>query len=240
MSISKPSLSDTWASAPAGGDVVEPSDGIKLSGWTASSACPPYQWFNWLLNKLDAGVRYLLCRGIPDYDAAETNYDTGDCVQFTDGATYRLWNPTGAGQTTPAPPDPTHWNRWGHINTEVNDLADARIALALSSALAPATITPNAGAVSDSQMVKVGAAFKQVMFKWTGTCASSGATIVVFTLSGDAAFGTAALGVQVTKGNGYLDDLSLRATVSGQTATVTLGAGSPNSAAILFLTVTGS
>jgi hypothetical protein len=114
MSISKPSLSETWASTPTAGDVQEPADGIKLSGWTADSHCPPYQWFNWLLNKLDTGVRYLLARGIPDYDVLET-YSVGDRVQASDGQTYKcIQANTPAAAKSPAT-QRAYWTRWGGL-----------------------------------------------------------------------------------------------------------------------------
>ena len=113
MSTAKPPLSTTWASsAPSGPTGIEDPGGLKNAGWSVVSACPPFSWLNWILNKCDAGLRYLLARGIPDYDVNES-YSVGDCMQFG-GMTYRCivahaGNGTGAGnpQNTPA-----NWTRW--------------------------------------------------------------------------------------------------------------------------------
>ena len=115
MSIAKPTLSDIWANAaPAGDTGIADPGGLKDTGWTAASACPPFSWFNWILNKCDAVSRYLEARGIPDWDAAES-YSIGDRVQGSDGSTYvatTISGPPGTGEN-PGTGGRTKWAKWG-------------------------------------------------------------------------------------------------------------------------------
>ena len=115
MSIAKPTLSDIWANAaPAGDTGIADPGGLKDTGWTAASACPPFSWFNWILNKCDAVGRYLEARGIPDWDAAES-YSIGDRVQGSDGSTYvatTISGPPGTGEN-PGTGGRTKWAKWG-------------------------------------------------------------------------------------------------------------------------------
>lgn len=115
MSITKPTwVQRIWAGLAAGGDVVEPPDVLKDAGWTATSAAPPYQYVNWLLNKVHAISRYLASRGIPDYDSGET-YIAGDVVQWSvtlggDGGIYYV--PDGVTSfSNQAPSNASYWNR---------------------------------------------------------------------------------------------------------------------------------
>jgi hypothetical protein len=117
MSIAKPPLSDIWANAAAAGDtgIADPG-GLKDSGWTAASACPPFSWMNWILNKCDAAARYIIARGIPDYDANET-YSVGDRVQWGGGVGRTFVCVTasvgdGSGSNSPGS-SPTKWASWG-------------------------------------------------------------------------------------------------------------------------------
>ena len=116
MSIAKPTLSDIWANAaPAGDTGIADPGGLKDTGWTAASACPPFSWMNWILNKCDSGLRYLLARGIPDWDAAES-YSVGDRVQGSDGVTYvaiATSGAPGAGEN-PGIGGRTKWAPWAH------------------------------------------------------------------------------------------------------------------------------
>lgn len=67
---------------------------------------------NWILNKCDAGLRYLLARGIPDYDPNES-YSVGDYMQFM-GLTYRCQIASvGTGNNMNNPRNaPANWSRW--------------------------------------------------------------------------------------------------------------------------------
>ena len=115
MSIAKPTLSDIWANAaPAGDTGIADPGGLKDTGWTAASACPPFSWMNWILNKCDAASRYMLARGVPDWDSVET-YSQYDRVQ-SGGITYLCISPTGAGggDSIFGP----KWAAWGHTQAQ--------------------------------------------------------------------------------------------------------------------------
>jgi hypothetical protein len=71
---------------------------------------PPLGFFNWLFWFLTMGVRYLLTRGIADWDASEDSYSTGAFVQATDGKIYKL---TGTATTGTQPQsDLRNWQLW--------------------------------------------------------------------------------------------------------------------------------
>ena len=117
MSIAKPPLSSIWAHSAASGDtgIADPG-GLKDTGWTGASACPPFSWMNWILNKCDAAARYIIARGIPDYDVNES-YSVGDRVQWGGGfgRTYVCIVATvgnGTGGNSPGS-DASKWAAWG-------------------------------------------------------------------------------------------------------------------------------
>lgn len=118
MSISKPTLTDIWAEAtPA--NIVDPG-ALNGTGWTAASAAPPFRWMNWILNKIEKSVRYLLARGIPDYDAGET-YRAGDRVQYTVGGNLYTFVCIQANSPS-TPKDPTYgsyWAIWALTNAQL-------------------------------------------------------------------------------------------------------------------------
>ena len=120
MSIAQPTREVAWASAAAGADIAEPSDGQKLSGWTGTPA-PIYQWFNWILWKAAAWISYLRARGIADYDAVES-YRVGDRVQGSDNKAYKCIQ----ANTPSAAKDPTtqvaYWEPWESGVTDVASL----------------------------------------------------------------------------------------------------------------------
>ena len=106
MSITKPPVKPVWAYGADPGDIAEPT-ALESSGWTASSAAPPYDWMNWLIKRATDLGTYLMARGVPDYDAAETysNYDT---VRGPNGTVYECINATGV----TAPPS-ANWQVFG-------------------------------------------------------------------------------------------------------------------------------
>jgi hypothetical protein len=170
-----------WA-AGVGAPVIEPPYGVQQNGWSDTSR-PPFQWFNWLLNKLDAWSLYLRARGIPDYDAAEI-YSPGDVCQWTDGLTYRR---IGTGNTSVAPSDTSFWTPWP---------TDPR-------APGAGEVSVNAGTVSNAVMVRVpgaaaGTGYKTLSFLVTDV--GSPSYNIHVTLSGRAAF-TSAVCVAVCAGD---------------------------------------
>jgi hypothetical protein len=172
MSSLKPPISAVWAStAPAGPTGIEDPGSVKLNGWTASSACPPFSWFNWVLNKCDGTASYLVARGIPDYDATES-YRLGDTVQWTDGLVYRRL--AGGGVSVGIDPsNTTYWQQWGGEGKD-----------------ATGGVTPGRGTIANQIIEYVGLK-KHVHFCLYGVSLAS-AYDVQITLSGSSSFVTSA------------------------------------------------
>lgn len=68
MPYTKPTALPAWAES---GDKVQPTNAEIQTGWPLSSTPPSRQRFNWVLNYVAQAVRYLMQRGIPEWDAAE-------------------------------------------------------------------------------------------------------------------------------------------------------------------------
>lgn len=129
MAITKPAVLPPWAES---GDTVQPTDAEIQVGWPAGATPPSRQRFNWVLRYGMNGVRYLMRRGIPDWDADDT-YSAGARVQGPDGLTYEsLTTNTGA---TPAS-SPTDWRRWGLYLSDVSSISAGSIMMF------PATAAP--------------------------------------------------------------------------------------------------
>lgn len=127
----KPTVLPAWAESAGGADVLQPSNAEIQAGWPLSNVPPSRKRFNWVLKYLAQGVRYLLQRGIPEWDAAE-DYRVNDRVQGSNGKTYRCIQ-AGINQ------DPTtataYWALWG---------ADGRDdQLQLTTAFTTAGTSPN-------------------------------------------------------------------------------------------------
>lgn len=124
MALTKPPVLPTWADT---GDKTQPSDAEITTGWPLSNIPPSRQRFNWLLNYLFNGVRYLTRRGMPEW-AADENYMTGDRAQGPDGKTYVSLVDNNV-NNTPAT-NPTKWTRWGHTASEVDQRIIDHVGLA--------------------------------------------------------------------------------------------------------------
>lgn len=75
-------FNDMWAS---GGAKTDPG-GVKTAlGWIAEK--PPYQYFNWVMNKVEEMLQHLERRGVPVWDAA-TVYDIHGVCSGSDGHLY--------------------------------------------------------------------------------------------------------------------------------------------------------
>lgn len=137
MALTKPPVLPAWAES---GDKVQPSNAEIQTGWPLSNVPPARQRWNWLLNFLANGVRYLTRRGIADWGSDET-YEIGDRVQGPDGLTYKAL--TQNTNKTPAS-NPSDWTRWGftasELGTELNKL-DAKASCRVAT-------TANLGALS--------------------------------------------------------------------------------------------
>ena len=103
---SKPSPVPVWAES---GEKIQPSNAEVQVGWPLSSVPPSRQRFNWVLNYVMQAVRYLMQRGMPEWDAAE-DYRVNDRVMGSDGNTYKCIQ-AGIGKNPIAAP--TYWLRWG-------------------------------------------------------------------------------------------------------------------------------
>lgn len=113
MSMNKPTLSKPW-SFDDSSNLGDPG-GVNDSGLPASAKSIPRKWFNWILNKVDYATRYLVARGIPDWDAAES-YTTHDRVQGSNGGTFRAKKDS----TDKDPTDQDNaefWEAWAYTET---------------------------------------------------------------------------------------------------------------------------
>lgn len=138
MALTKPSVLPPWADA---GDKVQPTNAEIQTGWPLSNVPPSRQRFNWLLNWLMNGVRYLTRRGLPDYDAAET-YMIGDRVIGDDGKTYRSIQDDNTNHAPSA--SPLWWEEWAPSLSRLADLLQKQTYTAFTTAGAAPnfTLTP--------------------------------------------------------------------------------------------------
>jgi len=145
MSSSAPSSREiVWGLTVDPGDIYEPSDGLKRSGYTGTPA-PVYEIFNWLLNRIYSWVAYLRSRGVPDYDATET-YNTGDFVQYTDGRLYQRIGVSSSQGTAP-----TNAGYWVAKDVEVTNVASS------------ITVTGTDWTLNSATLVKMGSVSKLIL-----------------------------------------------------------------------------
>lgn len=129
MAITKPDVLPPWAES---GDTVQPTNAEIQVGWPVGATPPSRQRFNWVLRYCMNGVRYIMRRGIPDWDPDDI-YSEGARVQGPDGLTYEsLTTNTGA---TPAS-SPSDWRRWGLTPDDVASIPTGSI-LSFASSTAP-------------------------------------------------------------------------------------------------------
>lgn len=74
--IVKPNMNLVWAS---GGALIAPSNTKVQQGWT--SEIPPHQWENWVQNRQDACLLYLMQKGIPEWDNSTEYWANRSFVQ---------------------------------------------------------------------------------------------------------------------------------------------------------------
>lgn len=105
MTQIRPTTLPVWAEA---GDKAQPSNSEINNGWPNSTIPPSRQRFNWILNFLANGMRYLLQRGIAEWDSAES-YPIGAKV------TYGALEYKSLTANTNKQPDtnPSDWDIWG-------------------------------------------------------------------------------------------------------------------------------
>lgn len=93
-------MNDVWA---AGGDSVPPTKAKIAECWLVEAV--PRQWWNWMQNRVDSNVAYLLQKGLPEWDSG-TEYFANKSIQQYRGVVYKALkdskgvDPTAAGQTS--------------------------------------------------------------------------------------------------------------------------------------------
>jgi hypothetical protein len=101
------------------GDRVQPTDPEIQEGWPESTVPPSRQRFNWILNFVANAVKYLLQRGVPEWDTDE-DYPLAGRVQHA-GAT---WVAIDANTGIEPGTDPATWERWGYSESELEGFLD--------------------------------------------------------------------------------------------------------------------
>lgn len=250
MSIAKPALKNPWASSGSA-NIANPG-GANETGIPSLAKSIPRRWLNWILNEIDTAARYLVSRGIPDYDALES-YSVGDRVQWgagwnrvyvcvatsvgdgtgtnspgtspdtwacSDGGipTYRSDGNYKIGDFVLAPSDgdtyqcilanyltspkephasPTYWERWGHTDDEVRDLARLYETNSISTGSTDG-FTLSTGSVSNVIDARIGYAtmLRDLSFALSNIPATPG--YIDVTLGSPITFGSAIKNIQVT------------------------------------------
>lgn len=100
--ILKKDMLRLWAET---GDIVAPSDSKISDGWAVEVV--PRQWWNWMQNRVDTNVAYMLQKGIPEWDGL-TEYVSGKSYVQHNGTIYKSIQ-TGSNQN-PATAT-TYWQK---------------------------------------------------------------------------------------------------------------------------------
>lgn len=113
----KPPVGPAWGETAGPGNIVTPDPAFVAAGWPLSGTPPSRQRFNWALNWCANAIRYIMQRGLPDYDAAET-YRTGSIILGSDNAAYKSLADGNVGNDPTT--SPASWVRWGLTIADVN------------------------------------------------------------------------------------------------------------------------
>lgn len=117
MPLTQPPVKPVWAeTATNPTDIVAPTDGYIQTGWPLSATPPSRQRFNWILNFLSGGMRYIMRRGVCDWAATET-YELHDIVRGANFLLYRSRVATNL-NFTPAS-NPSKWERFGNAPSKI-------------------------------------------------------------------------------------------------------------------------
>jgi len=110
MALNEPLIVSPWGNTnTTGADQVQPSSGLNNTGFVSPSLLKR-QYLNWIFNQLTNGLRYFMSRGIPRWNASETEYVVGAVVYYaTTDKFYRCYAPS---PTVGSPPstDTGHWS----------------------------------------------------------------------------------------------------------------------------------
>lgn len=115
----KPAVLPAWSEAattPA--DMVQPDNTFIQGGWPQTSVPPTRQKFNWLLNYLANATRYVMQRGICDWDAAETYMQGARILDPQTHISYASLLDNNVNM--PPATSPQAWLRWGFTLADIN------------------------------------------------------------------------------------------------------------------------
>lgn len=93
--IVKPNMNTVWAN---GGAIIAPSNTKIQQGWTAE--IPPHQWENWVQNRQDQALLYIMQKGIPEWDNATEYFANRSFVQRNGNLYKAIRNNTNADPLT--------------------------------------------------------------------------------------------------------------------------------------------
>ena len=99
-----------WSSPSTTSDVYDPDSyagGTVSAGWTQTTTPPARQFFNWVLNYVMDGVRYLCGQGVATWDTLET-YVVGATTLGSDKVLYRCIL-QHSGKDPSSGGNPTYW-----------------------------------------------------------------------------------------------------------------------------------
>lgn len=102
MKVSKPNMSNIWAEG--GSIAVIPSEKIS-QGWVVE--IPPCEQMNFVQNRQDAGIAYMLQQGIPEWDSSTEYQAVTSYAQF-DGVVYKA---TGTSTNKSPATFPDFWEK---------------------------------------------------------------------------------------------------------------------------------
>lgn len=142
-----------WANA---GEVISPSSAKIDSGWVLEMM--PYQWENWLTNRQDEAISYILQKGIPEYLATQEYIANKSVVTYNGNLYIATSNVTGV-----LPTVTTSWKRINIIsdsNGVVSVLGGGTGATTASGArlnLGLGTISTSSAPTTNGIVVKDGA-----------------------------------------------------------------------------------
>lgn len=135
-----------WADT---GDILAPDDTKISNGWDVELV--PRQWWNWMQNRVDTNVAYLLQKGIPEWNSAVEYIINKSYVQHL-GVVYKCIQ-THTNQT---PAVGAYWtkafNAWSAVGEAVGGVtpaADTYVYFTSPTAAATATMTPYARTLLD-------------------------------------------------------------------------------------------
>lgn len=101
-------MRSAWGQTATPSDTQDPGDTYTSKGWQIGVK-PPRQYFNWVLNWVGSGIRYLCQVGIATWDAAEQYAPGALVVNTQDGLLYRTY---GAASPQGQRPDQSLFSSW--------------------------------------------------------------------------------------------------------------------------------